>query len=204
MPGDSDRIALFDLDGTLADFEGSLRTRMNLLRGPSEPPITESTDLHELEREHPYIRERMDLVKAQPGFWRDLEPLDDGFVILAEAIRLGFSINVLSKGPSRLSAAWSEKHEWCLRQPLLAGADIHLTMNKALTFGLLLCDDWPAYMDAWLKNRPRGLGIMPVRPYNVHYSHPNVVKFDSTNLAAVTQAMTQAFARVAGEPLTLR
>jgi 5'-nucleotidase len=198
-----DRIALFDLDGSLADFEGALRTRMNALRSQSEVAITEETDLHELEREHPYIRARMDLVKAQPGFWRNLEPLADGFVVLAEAIRLGFAINVLSKGPSRLSVAWAEKHEWCLQQPLLADAAIHLTMNKALTYGLVLYDDFPPYMDAWLANRPRGLGIMPVRPYNVDYVHPNVVKWDGSNLAAVIRAMETAHQRAAGAPLML-
>jgi 5'-nucleotidase len=200
---EDDRIALFDLDGSLADFEGSLRARMNALRGPSEPEITENTMLHDIEQQNPYMRARMDLVKAQPGFWRDLEPLEDGFAVLGQAIRLGFAINVLSKGPTRLSSAWSEKHEWCLRQPLLAGADIHLTMNKALTYGLMLYDDFPPYMDAWLANRPRGLGIMPVRPYNRDYTHPNVVKWDGTNLHAVIRAMETALVRAAGAPLIL-
>lgn len=201
---DSDRIALFDIDGSLADFEGSLRKGMNALRGPTEPEITEATDLYAMEHQHPYIRARMDLVKSQPGFWRELAPLDDGFAVLAQAIRLGFSINVLSKGPTRLSSAWAEKHEWCMQQPLLAGADIHLTMNKGLTYGLMLYDDYPPYLETWLANRPRGLGIMPVRRYNRDFTHPNVIKWDGTNLTAVIRAMETALARAAGAPLILQ
>jgi hypothetical protein len=74
-----DHVALFDLDSSLADFEGALRAGLNALRGPSEPEIAATTDLHELELQHPYVRARMDLIKAQPGFWSHLKPLEDGF-----------------------------------------------------------------------------------------------------------------------------
>lgn len=158
---EDDRIALFDLDGSLADFEGSLRARMNALRGPNEPEISENTCCTTSSSTirtsvHGWISSRRSQASGGTS--------EDGFTVLGQAIRLGFAINVLSKGPTRLSTAWSEKHEWCLRQPQLAGADIHLTMNKALTYGLMLYDDFPPYMDAWLASRPRGLGIMPVRP----------------------------------------
>jgi len=46
-------VALFDLDGTLADFDGAMVAAMNQLAGPGEPPW-ESQPQGE-EREPPFI-----------------------------------------------------------------------------------------------------------------------------------------------------
>jgi hypothetical protein len=96
-----------------------------------------------------------------------------------------------------------EKVQWCEKQPELAEADIHLTMNKGLVYGKLLFDDFPDYMTKWLRHRPRGLGIMPVTAYNGAYSQPNVVKYDGTNVEAVVTAMQIAYDREEKEPLIL-
>ena len=94
--------------------------------------------------------------------------------------------------------------ERCEEQPELAEADIRLTMNKGLVYGKLLFDYFPDYMTKWRRHRPRGLGIMPVNPYNVAYSQPNVVKYDGANIEAIVTAMQIAYDREEKEPLNYR
>ncbi len=198
-----EKIALFDLDGSLADFDHALRRDLRLLRGPREAEITETTNLHELEDEFPFIKARMDFIKFKPGWWRTLRRIEVGFTIVGEAQKIGYHINILTKASRHNAAAWMEKVEWCHKQPELANADIHLTMNKGLVYGKLLFDDYPVYMDKWLLHRPRGLGIMPATLDNAEYSHPNVIKYDGTNLQEVVAAMERAFMREAKSPLPL-
>jgi 5'-nucleotidase len=190
---DAAKIALFDMDGSLADFD-AMRHELRLLRADSEKPITDATNLHALEEAHPFIKRRMDKVKSVPMWWRNL-PRIEAFVVLREAASLGFTVNILTKGPSGHSNAWMEKLHWCNDQPELSDANVHLTMNKGLVYGVMLYDDFPPYMESWLAHRPRGLGIMPATPYNESFSHPNVIKWTGTNLPKVVDAMRVAFSR---------
>jgi 5'(3')-deoxyribonucleotidase len=145
----------------------------------------------------------MDLVKAKPGWWLSLPRIEHGFVIVKLAMEIGYRLNVLTKAPLNHPKAWTEKVEWCKAQPELATADIHLTMNKGLVYGTFLYDDYPVYMDLWLANRPRVLGIMLATPDNGSYTHPNVVKYDGTNLDEVRRAMKAAYDRAPREALIL-
>jgi 5'-nucleotidase len=199
----SEKIALFDLDGSLADFDRAMRRDLRLMRFPGEPEIADDTNLHDLEKNFPYIAARMDFIKSKPGWWRELPRIEPGFSIVREAQRIGYHIDILTKASRKQSQAWMEKVEWCKQQRELAEADIHLTMNKGLVYGRLLFDDFTDYMTEWLRHRPRGLGIMPVTPYNGAYSQPNVVKYDGTNVDAVVAAMQIAYDREEKEPLVL-
>jgi len=194
-------VALFDLDGSLADYVGALVRDMNLLASPEDEPIT-ADNLYSLEKQD-HIRNRMRLIKLQPNWWLDLRPIEIGVCALAWAKDIGYDIHVLTKGPKKASLAWKEKLEWSQRHlGIYCGdIDVHITSDKGLVYGKLLYDDYPEYMDAWLKHRPRGLGIMPVTSYNKDYTHPNVVKWDGTNLEELTTALKLAFNRQSGEEL---
>lgn len=196
-----EKIALFDLDGSLADFDGAMRRDLRLMRFPGEPEIADDTNLHDLEKRSSYIKERMECIKSKLGWWRELPRIESGFAIVREAQRIGYHIDILTKAPRTKSQAWMEKVQWCETQPELANADVHLTMNKGLVYGRLLFDDFEDYMTDWLRHRPRGLGIMPVTPYNGGFSHPNVVKYNGTNFSAVVSAMQAAYDREEREPL---
>lgn len=191
------KIALFDLDGSLADYAGAMRRDLEALRSDAEPPIGE--DLWELEH-IPALDRRMEQIKERPGWWRELPRIESGFEVLRLAKEIGFEINVLSKGPRRQARAWAEKLEWCANQPELENVDVHLTMNKGLVFGRVLYDDFPDYMNAWLEHRPRGLGIMPVTASNREYRHDNVVRWDRSNLQQVRAALEAAFIRENRQP----
>src|SRR5581483_6811567 len=69
--------------------------------------------------------------------------------------------------------------------------------------GVALYDDYPPYVEAWLRHRPRGLVVMPAHEHNRDFRHPNVVRYDGTNLAEVERAMRVALARKPGEELRL-
>ena len=203
MNKDTQKIALFDLDGSLADFEGAMRRDLEALRAPSEPAITDGMNLHDLE-DNPHIQSRMHLIKSKPGWWSSLARIEHGFEILREAQRIGFHIDILTKAPSKTPRAWTEKVEWCQAQQELAEADIHLTMNKGLVYGTMLFDDYPRYMDMWLASRPRGLGIMPATPDNAGYSHPNVIRWNGSNFWEVSQVMQIAYDRRPYEELLIK
>jgi|SRR5579883_128420 len=200
MDPDGIDIALFDMDGSLADYDGALVRDLELLRSPEELAITRE-NLWQIElREH--ILARMRLIKAQPGWWLNLDPIPMGMKILALCEQHGFGIHILTKGPKRYALAWDEKVRWCQRH-IGPDVDIHLTSDKGMVYGKLLYDDYPDYMLRWLRHRPRGLGIMPVCPHNQDFTHPNVVRWDGTNLDEVSRAISIAKDRIPGEPLVL-
>lgn len=196
----NDNVALFDMDGSLADYAGALAQSLNDLRSPGEQKIT-LKNLYTLEKQT-HIRNRMRLIKSQPGWWFDLAPIAEGMRILKLANSVGFVNHILTKGPKKASNAWKEKVDWC-QEHINEDIDIHITSDKGLVYGKVLYDDYPEYLEKWLKHRPRGLGIMPVTPYNRKFRHPNVVLWDGTNIKEIRAALKAAFKREPGEKLCL-
>ena len=109
--------------------------------------------------------------------------------LFERAIALGFKNNILTKGPKHCPNAWKEKVEWCheelfkstltmrrLWQREKWSLDIHIVSDKAIVYGKMLVDDYPPYVEAWLKHRPRGLVFMPAHKYNEDFTHPNVIR----------------------------
>lgn len=195
-----DNVALFDLDGSLADYQGQMVLDLQRLAGPSEPPVTRE-NLWEVGKE-PHIRSRMTLVMSQPGWWRNLARIEAGFTILETAREVGFRIHILTKGPRAHPLAWAEKLEW-VQQHIGPDVDITTTMDKGLVYGRVLYDDFPPYLERWLQHRPRGLGIMPVTSGNADFKHPNVLRWTGTNFEEVKAALVNALARAPGEDLNL-
>lgn len=181
-------IGLFDLDGTLADFDGSMRPKLAALRSPGEDPAAEDVAREEV----PYMKERRRLIKSQPGFWRDLAPIPLGFQLLKEARAQRFLCQILSKSPRKIPHAAGEKIEWCVKY--VPDLPIVLSEDKGLVYGKMLCDDWPEYIARWLTWRPRGLVIAVAQPWNVGIDtkfSKNVVRFDGTNFAYVRERMQE-------------
>lgn len=170
----SEPIALVDLDGTAADFDGEMTRHMRLLQAPGEAPYVNPGNI----KESPHIEARRLLIKSQPGFWRNLPKLTLGFDIIEEIRALEFIKFVLSKPPREPKAAWTEKAEWCALH--LPDFSIMLTQDKGLHYGKVLADDWPPFITRWLQWRPRGQVIMPAQPWNADFQHPNVFRYTGT------------------------
>jgi 5'-nucleotidase len=201
-PNEEDCVAHFDLDGSLANFNAALVRDLNLLRSPQETEITDE-NLWTLEKQS-YIAERMRLIKAQPDWWFNLEPMQEGLAVLRLCEKHGFDIAVLTKGPGheKHSLAWSEKLRWVRKH--VGNTGVTITLEKSRVYGKILYDDFPEYMESWLSRRPRGLGIMPVNNGNANFSHPNVVMYHGTqDLEKVERAILAAKNRKPGEPLVL-
>lgn len=211
---ESDNTFLWDMDGSLADYEAALIRDLNLLRSPQEVQV-ERGNLWDLEK-FDHIRERMHLIKNQPGWWLNLAPILKGFAVFSIAKEIGFRNQILTKGPHNRSRAWAEKVEWCAKH--LSEADICIVSKnggesvpqKSGVYGKVLYDDYPDYVQGWLEHRPRGLAIMPVRKgvelkHSV-YAHPNVIKWDGQDetFSYIKRMLLRVFARKPNEPLDLK
>lgn len=167
---DPEDVALIDLDGTTADFEGAMNRDMAKLTHPAEinPPFSQDA---------PWIKARRALIKNTPGWWANLPRIPRGFLMLQVLRECRYDLMVLTKGPESVPTSWAEKVEWA--QEHIPDAGITLTQNKGLVYGRVLFDDWPPYIEGWLTWRPRGTVIMPDHPYNqdAFRDHPNVIRY---------------------------
>jgi hypothetical protein len=200
---DSDhRIGLFDLDGTLANYEKAMRYWLDLLKSPGE------TDYEVHAQEPKYFSQRQRVIRRQPGFWLNLERVQLGFDVLAAAQQVGFrNFHACTRGPTDCSSAWSEKYDWVQRYKttgeLPADMKITITEDKGTVYGRFLCDDHLPYLERWLAHRKRGLGILVVM--NDHTTktplHPQIVPYNGTNMDEVKERLRRAFHRNSGEPM---
>lgn len=181
------KIALFDMDSTLCDFDGAMRRDLTKLAAPDEHPR------YMYDEKIPHIEARRDVIKKQPGWWLRLERLECGFDVLKMCQEIGFSIHVLTKGPYKAPVAWGEKAQWCREH--LPGIPVTITEDKGLVYGRVLVDDWPDYIASWLAFRPRGLVIVPAHSWNEHLVHPNIIRYDGSNKDQVRKALQESFDR---------
>lgn len=150
----TNKIALIDMDNTLADYVAGL-TAM------SKGKVGSYKDIE-------------DEVKSTPGFWENLPTIPEGFAVVDELRRAGYALHIVSKGPFRSTNAWSEKYRWCKKH--IPDAKVTLTEDKSIVYGKILFDDWPDYIKSWLEWRPRGTVLMPDMPWNKDFKHRQVVR----------------------------
>lgn len=189
----SENICLFDMDDTLVDFQGQMRKALVKMSSPHEsfPSFIDPPE---------WLRERIDTVMRQFGWWKSLPPLKAGFDIMRLASHLGYDIHILTKGPSKSVHSWSEKVEWCKQYiPEEINHKITITEDKGLVYGKVLVDDWIPYALSWLKHRPRGLVIMPAHDHNELFEHPNVIRYTGENIDEIAEALDRVKYRKPGE-----
>jgi len=169
-----DLIALVDMDGTLCDFDGAMQRDLAELASPTDPSYQEN------ESKPQWLKNREALIMKQDGWWEALEPIQAGFNVLNLMRAYGFKINILTKGPWKAPSGWTEKVQWCRKW--VHDASITITEDKGLVYGKVLFDDYPPYIEAWLKWRPRGKVIMPVVSWNegAFINDPRVIIYDGS------------------------
>ncbi len=192
------RIAHFDMDGTLFDYNGAMLRDLKALAAPEEDIVLENVvNLHLLDEVFPHMKARMDMIKKVPGWWRDLQRHQPGWDVYEVAKRIGFCCKILTKGPWTKSQAWAEKHE-CIHKHF--GHDVELTMvsgqeDKGNVYGRVLVEDHEPYILSWLQHRKRGLVILIDQPYNQGFEHERVVRYRGDNLEEVRTVLQAAWDR---------
>ncbi|MDO8516588.1 MAG: hypothetical protein Q7S33_00530 [Nanoarchaeota archaeon] len=177
-------IALFDMDGTLFDYNLALFNSLEKLRSPNEQPYTEPIR----DNAPDYIKERANIIRSSEEWWENLPKLKSGWDILELTKKYDFRTVILTQGPRKNPASWSGKKK-CIDKNFGEDTDIIITRDKSLVYGKILVDDYPDYVQAWLNHRPRGLVIMPTNNENTSFSYPNVIHYDGPNLNEVEKAI---------------
>lgn len=176
-----ENIALIDLDGTLADYEFSMRGELLKTLSPAENEefgaLIRTGNIFEYKRD--WLNARMALIKRQAGFWRELPEIPQGMVVYHLLRQIGYRCVILSKGPKRTPSAWTEKLEWC--QKHVPDAGVTITQDKGLIYGKVLFDDYPPYIVRWLECQPQGKVLMLDSPHNQDFEHPQVFRIKSEN-----------------------
>lgn len=173
-------VALIDMDGTIADFDGQMRADLTVLQSPEEGSVVHLDP--DDSGEPAWLKARKKLIKTQPGWWRNLPKHAPGFEILDLLREQEFTLMITTKGPWGTHAAWTEKVEWCRQH--VPDAAVTVTEDKGLIYGKVLVDDWPAYGIRWLEWRPRGLLVVPAHPWNTldrfpTHLHDNIFRYKS-------------------------
>ena len=199
-----DKIILLDLDGTVADWDAAMIRDLQRCLPIDYYPKIEIWMKEERRNRPEWVENLMSVIRNQVGWWFNLEPLDLGMHLfeLIKSSRWDWEINVLTKGPATKPNAWMEKVQWCTKY--LGTVPVTVCANKSLVYGRVLVDDYPPYMEQWLKYRPNGLGIMPAHFHNRGFKHPNVIRVNSEkDLPLVKRALDIAWVREDGEVLDL-
>lgn len=187
MTDESENISLFDMDGTLCNYDFALIKDLKKLKAPCESPIS----LPITKKSPPYLQHRANLIRASEDWWAEIPKFKLGWDVLQVAKDLEFRIMILTQGPKKNSAAWAGKKRW-IDSNLGEDTDVTITRDKGLVYGRILVDDFPGYIQRWLKWRKRGLVIMPASNSNRSYKHPQVIRYDGKNLEDVRIAMKKA------------
>ena len=180
-------VALFDMDGTLCDYELGLSRAMEKLRSPGEKRFAG----HMRDNDPLYIKHRADLIRSSEEWWSGLPNFKLGWDVLGVARALNYRVMILTQGPRRNPTSWSGKKKW-IDKNLGEEVDVTITRDKSLVYGKVLVDDYPGYVNGWLKWRKNGLVIMPANDSNKGYEHKQVIRYDGSNLEEVREAMIGA------------
>jgi 5'-nucleotidase len=183
-----EQIALFDLDGTLCDYDEALEHSMKSLQSPQEPEY-EGVPHDDAPL---YLRNRANLIRAFEDWWVALKPFKLGFDILNISKEIGYHPAILTQGPKLNPAAWSGKKKW-IDAHLGHETDIIITRDKGLVYGKVLVDDFPKYILRWLRWRPRGLVIMPAQKHNENFTHPQVLRYTGKNKKSIYSALKERY-----------
>ena len=200
-----ENIALFDLDGTLADYDSAMERDYTKLMTSWEKKNGLFVRSFVKDRWPNYAKNRIDIIRNQPGWWENLKELKIGFDVFYQTNELGFTPYILTKGPKSSPNAYTEKKNWVEKHVRKKNSEtkIILTEDKGVVYGKVLIDDWPEYIERWLENRERGLVIMPAHRWNENFQHQNVIRYDGTNLETVRKALIIARDRKYKEELNL-
>lgn len=171
------RIALFDMDGTLSDYDHAmLKHQRAISPDPANVEVIRDTaPSHELK-----LRE---YIWKQPGFWEEQKILSSGNQVFNLMLSLGFIPKIVTKAPYLNDNAWVEKVRWARKY--YHNVDILiLSGSRRNVYGKVLVDDNLDNVDEWLDAWEDGKALIPTRTPTYNYKHPRAMHYYSiSNLA---------------------
>jgi 5'-nucleotidase len=171
-----DRVFLFDMDSSLADFEHSLTEKLAKMMSPIEQQGIDWSQFTPDDSTRPdWLKARERAIKKEPGFWSELPTIEFGMQLFELAGTLNYRRMILTKGPRKNSLAWKEKIDWCMTH-IPDVEDLAICTDKGLVYGKVLYDDYPPYVMRWLEWRPRGRVLMLDATHNQGFEHPRVFR----------------------------
>ena len=180
------KIAYFDLDGSLANFDLVMYTQLLKKFGDRAKQLDHVYDSEDKPAD---ITAEIRRVKGIKNWWLNLPRIEAGFVIVNLCKEMGYEIHIASRGPSHYPQAWAEKLMWCQKQPELKDSPVHIVSEKSILMGDILYDDNAKYMNQWLAGNPSGVGIMLAKPENSTYKNQKVVRYNGANLKEVKELL---------------
>ena len=157
---------LIDMDGVIADFDGEFLKRWQE-RHPDKiyVPLTERTTFYVKQQYPDELKSLVSEIVLEPGFFRDMMPIDGGKEALFEMDRMGFEVFICTSPMSTYKNCVLEKFEWVDR---VLGPQwvkrIILTKDKTLVKADYLIDDKPEITG--VEDTPSWEHTLYDRPYN--------------------------------------
>ena len=186
------------MDGTLFDYDSTMKKSLLAVTPPEfHEEISSCNDIHKFGKHGDWARNLIDLIRRDPGWWRDLPKLEAGWDIYKICKEIGFCCHILTKGPSSKPTAWAEKVE-CIYKHFGDGMSIDIVgdpKSKGNMYSRVLVEDYPDYLQGFIDHRPRGLGILIDHPSNRSFMHENVIRYRGDNFGEVRAALQAAYDR---------
>jgi len=157
---------LIDMDGVITDFDGEFLKRWRE-RYPQKIFIKdEDRTIFQVIKQYPEELRPLALeIIWEPGFFRDMIPVQGAFDALYEMEKMGPELFICTSPLSTYKNCVLEKYEWVERH---LGVDwvnrIILTNDKTLVKGDILIDDKPVIIG--VEHAPEWDHILYDRPYN--------------------------------------
>jgi hypothetical protein len=173
------------MDDTLFDHNGQLLSDLEKLRSPNEPKIEE----YQIFNLPDYLIERSRKIRSSKEWWANLPKFKLGWDILGLTEELNIKKEILTRSNLKNPNMWIGKVECIVKN---FGTQMPLTITsscKSRHYGRILVDDFPKYCFSWLKYRSHGLVIMPAHSYNQEVMHPQIIRYDGTNLDQIKEAI---------------
>jgi len=157
---------LIDMDGVISDFDGEFLKRWRV-RYPNKfyIPMEERTAFYVKEQYPDELKPLVTGIILEPGFFRDMMPMDKAREALFELDKMGFEVFICTSPLSTYRNCVLEKYEWVEKY---LGSDwikrIILTKDKTLVKADYLIDDKPEITG--VEKPPSWEHILYDRPYN--------------------------------------
>lgn len=169
---------LYDVDGTLFNFEKKIIQDLNAMNSPNEQEITA------LYREDipDHLWDRMTYIKNQPGWWFTLPKIDNGFKLWEFTKNRGFRHVIVAKAPSCNELAIAEKII-NIRKHFGRNVPFHIVSDeesyvKTDVKGDIIVEDSAMFAENWLEANPLGWSILMDNKYNKDFNHDRCVRFN--------------------------